>query len=50
LPEAFFYAHEETGLAWRLIGLGHRLEYDATVVMCHPVTRAPNRHRYPGSG
>jgi len=35
LPEAFFYAHEETDLAWRLIGLGHRLEYDAGVVMCH---------------
>ena len=29
LPEAFFYAHEETDLAWRLMGLGYRLEYDA---------------------
>lgn len=35
LPEAFFYAHEETDLAWRLLGLGYRLEYDATVVVCH---------------
>ena len=35
LPEAFFYAHEETDLAWRLIGLGYRLEYDANARMCH---------------
>ena len=35
LPEAFFYAHEETDLAWRLLGLGHRLEYDAAVTVCH---------------
>ena len=43
LPEAFFYAHEETDLAWRLLGLGYRLEYDAEAVMCHPAV--PNaRH------
>jgi GT2 family glycosyltransferase len=36
LPGAFFYAHEETDLAWRLLGLGYRLEYDAEAVMCHP--------------
>lgn len=35
LPETFFYAHEETDLAWRLVGLGYRLEYDATARMCH---------------
>jgi GT2 family glycosyltransferase len=35
LPEAFFYAHEETDLAWRLLGLGYRLEYDAEARMCH---------------
>lgn len=35
LPESFFYAHEETDLAWRLIGLGYRLEYDAAARMCH---------------
>ncbi len=45
LPEAFFYAHEETDLAWRLMGLGYRLEYDAAVVMCHHVL--PNA-RHPG--
>jgi GT2 family glycosyltransferase len=51
LPEAFFYAHEETDLAWRLMGLGHRLEYDATVVMCHhllPNTRHAGFHRLDG--
>ena len=35
LPAQFFYAHEETDLAWRLMGLGYRLEYDATARMCH---------------
>jgi GT2 family glycosyltransferase len=35
LPDSFFYAHEETDLAWRLIGLGYRLEYDAAARMCH---------------
>jgi len=36
LPDAFFFAHEETDLAWRLIGLGYRIEYDAGARMCHP--------------
>jgi GT2 family glycosyltransferase len=31
----FFYAHEETDLAWQLMDHGYRLEYDATVRMCH---------------
>jgi GT2 family glycosyltransferase len=43
LPGQFFYAHEETDLAWRLLDLGYRLEYDAAARMCHPVV--PNaRH------
>ena len=43
LPGQFFYAHEETDLAWRLIELGYRLEYDAAARMCHPAV--PNaRH------
>ena len=43
LPVSFFYAHEETDLAWRLLGLGYRLEYDAAARMCHPAV--PNaRH------
>ncbi len=43
LPAQFFYGHEETDLAWRLLGLGYRLEYDAAARMCHPAV--PNaRH------
>jgi hypothetical protein len=43
LPAEFFYGHEETDLAWRLIGLGYRLEYDGAARMCHPAV--PNaRH------
>ncbi|HEY7147161.1 MAG TPA: glycosyltransferase [Streptosporangiaceae bacterium] len=45
LPETFFFAHEETDLAWRLIGLGFRVEYDAAARMCHPPL--PNK-RHPG--
>jgi GT2 family glycosyltransferase len=36
LPAQFFYGHEETDLAWRLLDLGYRLEYDAAARMCHP--------------
>jgi GT2 family glycosyltransferase len=35
LPDLFFYGHEETDLAWRLIDRGYRLEYDAAARMCH---------------
>jgi hypothetical protein len=35
LPDAFFYGHEETDLAWRLMDRGYRLEYDGTARMCH---------------
>jgi hypothetical protein len=43
LPVSFFYAHEETDLAWRLMDRGYRLEYDAAARMCHPAV--PNtRH------
>lgn len=43
LPERFFYAHEETDLAWRLLGEGYRIEYDAEMVMFHPQV-PPTRH------
>ncbi|MFO7250730.1 MAG: glycosyltransferase [Actinomycetes bacterium] len=43
LPEKFFYAHEETDLAWRLLGEGYRIEYDAETVMYHPQV-PPTRH------
>jgi GT2 family glycosyltransferase len=36
LPEAFFFAHEETDMAWQLVERGYRLEYDAAAQMCHP--------------
>ena len=36
LPEVFFYAHEESDLAWQLIERGYTLEYDAEARMCHP--------------
>ena len=35
LPDLFFYGHEETDLAWRLMDRGYRLEYDAAARMCH---------------
>jgi GT2 family glycosyltransferase len=41
LPEEFFFAHEETDLSWRLLGLGYRIEYDAAAQMCHPAL--PNK-------
>ena len=34
-PDDFFYGHEETDLAWRLLDRGYRLEYDAAARMCH---------------
>jgi GT2 family glycosyltransferase len=36
LPDAFFFAHEETDLAWQLIERGYTVEYDAGARMCHP--------------
>jgi GT2 family glycosyltransferase len=51
LPEAFFYAHEETDLAWRLIDRGYHLEYDANARMCHhalPNARHAEFHRLDG--
>ncbi len=36
LPELFFFAHEETDLAWRLIERGYTVEYDAGARVCHP--------------
>lgn len=43
LPEEFFYAHEETDLAWRVLDAGYRIWYDADAVMYHPAV-APTRH------
>jgi GT2 family glycosyltransferase len=43
LPERFFYAHEETDLAWQVLNTGYRIEYDASAVMFHPAVPA-TRH------
>ena len=34
-PALFFYGHEESDLAWRLLDRGYRIEYDAAARMCH---------------
>lgn len=43
LPEGFFYAHEETSLAWRLLDRGGRIRYAGDLAMAHPAV-APSRH------
>ncbi|MYQ89353.1 glycosyltransferase [Streptomyces sp. SID4936] len=43
LPGQFFYAHEETDLAWRALDAGWLIDYRADLVLDHPTT-APSRH------
>ncbi|MCB5164029.1 glycosyltransferase [Streptomyces bambusae] len=43
LPDEFFYAHEETDLAWRALDAGWQIDYRADMVLHHPTT-APSRH------
>lgn len=43
LPGEFFYAHEETDLAWRALDSGWLIDYRADMVLLHPTT-APSRH------
>ncbi|MFE3946017.1 glycosyltransferase family 2 protein [Streptomyces sp. NPDC059118] len=43
LPGQFFYAHEETDLAWRALDAGWLIDYRADLVLNHPKT-APSRH------
>jgi GT2 family glycosyltransferase len=43
LPGEFFYAHEETSLAWRLLDRGYRIAYDADLAIHHPA-QPPSRH------
>ncbi|MDN3295438.1 glycosyltransferase [Streptomyces ficellus] len=43
LPGEFFYAHEETDLAWRALDAGWMIDYRADMVLLHPTT-APSRH------
>ena len=42
-PDEFFYAMEETDLAWRLLDLGRGIHYLATATVHHPATD-PSRH------
>lgn len=46
LPEAFFYAHEETSLAWRLLDLGYHVRYEAHLRMHHPAAPPARHDRY----
>jgi GT2 family glycosyltransferase len=39
----FFFGHEESDLAWRLLDAGWRITYDAEATMCHPSVPA-SRH------
>src|SRR5690606_35609434 len=36
LPDAFFYAHEETDLAWRALDAGWMIDYRSDMVLYHP--------------
>ncbi|MFI6770492.1 glycosyltransferase family 2 protein [Streptomyces sp. NPDC050355] len=42
-PDEFFYAHEETDLAWRALDAGWRVLYAPELVLQHPWT-SPTRH------
>lgn len=41
--DEFFYAMEESDLAWRLLDAGHRVHYMGDVMVHHPAT-SPGRH------
>ena len=43
LPGQFFYAHEETDLAWRMLDQGWSIRYSPEVAFTHPRTE-PSRH------
>lgn len=40
----FWYSHEETDLAWRLLDAGYRIAYRPDLRLSHPATK-PSRHR-----
>ncbi len=44
-PEPYFYAMEETDLAWRMLDQGRSIHYLATAAVHHPAT-APARHGF----
>ncbi|MFF8958477.1 glycosyltransferase family 2 protein [Streptomyces sp. NPDC014894] len=43
LPGEFFYAHEETDLAWRALDAGWMIDYRSDLLLHHPTT-VPSRH------
>ncbi|UNT00990.1 glycosyltransferase family 2 protein [Streptomyces tubbatahanensis] len=42
-PDAFFFTHEETDLAWRALDAGWKVLYEPGLVLQHPWT-SPTRH------
>ncbi|MFD8636882.1 glycosyltransferase family 2 protein [Streptomyces sp. NPDC059533] len=42
-PDAFFFTHEETDLAWRALDAGWEILYEPALVLRHPKT-SPARH------
>ncbi|MFE2552015.1 glycosyltransferase family 2 protein [Streptomyces sp. NPDC059355] len=42
-PDAFFFTHEETDLAWRAVDRGWDVRYEPALVLRHPKT-SPARH------
>ncbi|CAM5483956.1 hypothetical protein STENM327S_03426 [Streptomyces tendae] len=50
LPDAFFYAHEETDLAWRALDAGWMIDYRSDMVLNHPDDRALPARRLPPHG
>ncbi|WP_030175243.1 glycosyltransferase family 2 protein [Spirillospora albida] len=44
-PEAFFFAHEETDMAWRALNGGWEVQYAPELLLQHPRT-SPTRHAF----
>ncbi|MET7622282.1 glycosyltransferase family 2 protein [Streptomyces sp. NPDC005408] len=44
-PDAFFFAHEETDMAWRAIDAGWQVRYEPQLLLQHPRT-SPARHEF----
>lgn len=44
-PDAFFFAHEETDMAWRAIDAGWQVRYAPELLLQHPRT-SPARHAF----
>jgi len=42
----FWYGHEETDLAWRVLDAGYRIAYRPDLVVSHPMTKPSRHHKY----